>query len=163
MPDELLRQACAFSILVFSGKCKNGWGESGCSQKSLCIFTQIKSRSGVVVATGLSPWAFSPVFANFFFHCLALFPAVPYLAASFSGSFCFSFVFWSSEWCLWVRGVCGDSLSVSGSCVCLKRGGEPSETCCCICILCLAAVIYLQIFDSYGDDWCCCRIQVEWL
>lgn len=48
--------------------------------------------------------------------------------------------------------MCGDSLSVSGSCVCLKRGGEPSETCCCICIVCLAAVIYLQIFDSYGDD-----------
>lgn len=122
MPSELLRQACAFWIVVCGGKCKSEWGESGCSQKSLRIFTQLKSKSSVVVVAGSGPWAFSPALANFFFHCLALFPAVPNLAASYSGSFWFPSYFWSSAWCLWVRGVCGDNLSVSGSCV--WRGEE---------------------------------------
>lgn len=75
--------------------------ETGGPQESLHIFPQIKSKSCVMVATGLRQCEFSPVVLLFFFHCLAVFPAVTYLAAFHPASFCFSLFssldLWSAE------------------------------------------------------------------
>lgn len=70
--------------------------ETGHSQKSL--HTLIKSKSSVVVAADLSSFVFPLVATDFFFHCLADFPTLKYLAAFLPGSFCFtSFLLWSLE------------------------------------------------------------------
>lgn len=75
--------------------------ETGCPQES-SYFSSDKIQKLCCGSNWLKAmWIFSSG-SRFFFHCLAVFPAVTYLAAFHPASFCFSFLFgsldlWSAE------------------------------------------------------------------
>lgn len=97
MPGELPRQALVPGMVVSGGKGKDEGGDRPLTEVSSYLYSDKIQKQWFVVL-----FCFSPVAADFF-HCLAVFPTLRYLAAFLAGSFWFSSSFWSLEYYAFCR------------------------------------------------------------